>query len=259
MPLTWFAHQLPVLGMKVARPRWFDATALCIGSMTPDLMYAFSRMADIDTHRWPAALRYGVPMATVMALLTRHVVAPMAAPQLPDLGVLRLRSYAVLARRRPHLAATIACALAGVASHVLIDSFTHDGRDGTRWLGYDDMTITAFGHTEPLSRLFQFIGHVGGTIGCILLLRMIGRRRLLDAWYGADAVGAARAWQPTRAERIWFWSCVAATGALGLVWGAMGGRMEVIQRPALAVFAGAVLGSIVTRRAVRPDVATALR
>ena len=68
LPLTWFAHQVPMIGMKLARPKWFDATALCIGSM------------------------------------------------MPDLGSFRLRSYAVLSRRRPPVITTLLCPTPGDGS-----------------------------------------------------------------------------------------------------------------------------------------------
>ncbi|MGD9998128.1 MAG: DUF4184 family protein, partial [Ilumatobacteraceae bacterium] len=42
MPFTWFAHQVPAIGVKLARPAWVDATALCVGSMIPDVMYSFN-------------------------------------------------------------------------------------------------------------------------------------------------------------------------------------------------------------------------
>src|SRR4051812_19906912 len=39
VPLTILAHQAAVLPLKLARPRWFDGTALVIGSMAPDLVF----------------------------------------------------------------------------------------------------------------------------------------------------------------------------------------------------------------------------
>jgi len=39
MPFTFLSHQAPVLPLKIAAPRWFDGTALVLGSMAPDLFF----------------------------------------------------------------------------------------------------------------------------------------------------------------------------------------------------------------------------
>ncbi|MDP4013047.1 MAG: DUF4184 family protein [Candidatus Nanopelagicales bacterium] len=39
MPLTFGSHQAVVLPLKMLKPRWFDGTALVIGSMAPDLFF----------------------------------------------------------------------------------------------------------------------------------------------------------------------------------------------------------------------------
>lgn len=62
MPLTLFAHQVPTMGLKMARPRWFDGTALCLGSMAPDLGYAVSAYLHVDTHDWD-----GMPLVLGLA------------------------------------------------------------------------------------------------------------------------------------------------------------------------------------------------
>lgn len=254
MPLTWFAHQVPVLGMKLARPRWFEATALCIGSMTPDIMYAFSGYLRVDTHRLPAAFVLGVPFATVLAIVVRRVLAPVGPACLPDAGQFRLRSYAVLAARRPHIAVTGMCATLGIGSHIVFDWFTHPGRPGPRWFGYDDMGVTAFGATEPLAGVFQLIGHSFGSLVGLALLAVIGRRRLLDVWYGADAVAAVRVWRPSESQRIAFWSTSACGLFLGALWGLSGDLVELIHRLFVGMTVGAILGAvIVTRVGPRPD------
>jgi hypothetical protein len=253
MPLTWFAHQAPVIGLKLARPRWFDATALCVGSMMPDLMYSFSSYVDIDTHRWPPAFTYGVPLSVVMATVIRFVVAPVAASQVPDLGTFRMHSFAVLSRRRPALWLTIVCAFLGIGSHIVVDWFTHPGRPGTRWLGYDDVVIHMAGRSESLAGVLQLVGHTFGSLFGLWLVHLIGRRRLLDEWYGTTAVEQARTWRPTSRQRVVFWLAVACGTIGGMAWGSIGDWVETIHRSAMGVFAGVVLGSVATRRPVPPE------
>ena len=250
MPVTWFAHQAPVLPLKMVRPTWFDATALCVGSMTPDLMYSFSSSVDIHTHAWLPAIAYGLPITLVLSTIVRFVVAPVGAHQLPDLGTFRLHSYAVLSRRRPHPLLTAASAIIGIVSHIALDAFTHEGRWGVRWVGYDDVAVRIGGFTKPLATVFQYIGHTLGSLVAVLLLWAIGRRRLLDEWYGPDAVEHARAAIFDRSQRVAFWSLTAAGALGGLLWGA-NDYVDHIQRVAVATFAGATAGSLIVR--VRRD------
>lgn len=248
MPLTFFAHQLPVVGMKLARRRWFDATALCVGSMMPDLMYSFSAYVGIDTHRWPPAFTYGVPIALLVAVLTRRVLAPVVPRQLPDCGEFRVHSYAVLATRRPALYITFVSVTVGIGSHVGLDWFTHPGRPGVRLLGYDNVDVTLFGVTEPLAGVFQLVGHSFGSLATVALLWWIGRRRLLDEWYGTGAVAEVRHGSPTRSERIVFWIASASGFAAGVIWGWPGERVELIQRTAVSSFVGLVIASVLIQQ-----------
>lgn len=219
MPLTWFAHQVPIAPLKLRRPEWFDATALCVGSMTPDLMYAASGYIGFDTHDWVDGIAYGVPTGLFLTVLLRVLVAPAVAPALPDLGAFRLRSYGVIATRRPHLLVTLSSLLIGIASHLVLDTFTHDGRDGTRLLGYDDVTVTVAGHTEPLAGVLQLIGHSFGTLAGVWLLRHVGAARLLERWYGSDAVDAARRTSRPGSWTTALWASVAVGTLLGVAWG----------------------------------------
>jgi hypothetical protein len=237
-----------MIGLKLGRPRWFDATALCIGSMTPDLLYTVSAYLRFDTHRGFAAFAYGIPAAMVLAITTRRFLAPVGALHLPDLGPFRLRSYAVLAARRPALVLTAVSSFLGVGSHIVLDWFTHPGRPGVRWLGYDDVSVTLFGVTEPLAGVFQLFGHSFGSLGGVALLWIVGRRELLADWYGAATVSQARTWTPTTRQRCAFWASIAAGLLVGILWGVRGGKLELIQRTFVGALAGAFGAAIAQRR-----------
>ena len=244
-----------MIGLKLGRPRWFDATALCIGSMAPDLLYTVSSYLRIDTHRAPAAFTWGLPVAVVLSTIVRFVLAPVAPAQLPDMGRFRLHSFAVLAHRRPAIAATVFSAFLGIGSHIVVDWFTHPGRPGGECLGYENVTVTVFGVTEPLAGVLQVLGHSLGSLAGVWLLWVIGERRLLEQWYGADVVEHARRWSPTTVQRTLFWTCVAIGLVVGGVWGADGEFIEQIHRP----FAGATFGAIVASAVMRRDAVGASR
>ena len=242
MPLTLFAHQVPTMGLKMARPRWFDGTALCLGSMAPDLGYAVSAYLHVDTHDWD-----GMPLvlglAAGLTLLARWVAAGTVPAHLPDMGRFRLHSWRVTHRRAPAGWITAASVIVGVGTHIVLDWFTHPGRPGPRWFGYDDVTVTLFGHTEPLAGVFQLLGHSLGSMAGVWLLWEIGRRRLLEQWHGEGAVAIARAARPTTRGRVVFWVVVAAGFGAGLAWGLPGERLELIERPLLCTGVAAVVAS----------------
>ncbi|MCP4962106.1 MAG: DUF4184 family protein [Actinomycetia bacterium] len=253
MPLTWLAHQTPVVPLKLAKPHLFDATALCVGSMMPDLMYSFSAYVNIDTHRWPSAYTYGVPLAVTVAYAVRFILAPHLAPRLPDLGSMRLRSYAVLADRFPNVVVTMISASLGITSHLLLDTFTHPNGPGVRWLGYADVSIEFAGHTEPLAGVFQLVGHTFGSLFGLWLFWHVGKRRLLERWYGEHAVTAARAIDPAPLARTVVPAYIVVGFALGLWWGWNGEMVELIQRPFVGLLAGSTAAGVVAYPRRRED------
>ena len=208
MPLTFFAHQVPTMALKVHRPRWFDGTALCIGSMTPDLAYAISGYLHVDTHWWDGFWMLDVPMALMITIIVRWSTANVAAAQLPDLVGFRLWSWRVISRQQPAWWLTLGCCTLGAATHIAIDAFTHPGRVGVRWLGYDDVVVHLFGRAEPLASVFQVLGHTLGSLVGAWMLFAIGKHRMLERWYGRNAVEGVRNFSLRPRARIQFWLIV---------------------------------------------------
>jgi hypothetical protein len=223
VPVTYFAHQAPVLGLKTARPSWVDGTAICVGSMAPDWSYALGRdWMPIPSHSMAGSVVWALPVAVAVTLVVRNRAAAIAA-HLPDLGPFRLRSYGVLGTRRPAWWLTVLCAWIGAVSHVAIDSFTHIYRRGSNLLGLNDVAFHLGGRRILEAEVLQWFGHLGGTAGSVVLLWLIGRRRLLDAWYGADAVARVRRAETSAPERAGI-ALGALTGLfLAAAWSAMSG------------------------------------
>lgn len=245
MPLTLFAHQVPTMAIKMARPKWVDGTALCVGSMTPDLAYSVSSYLEVDTHAWGGFWAIDLPLAVVVTLVVRFAAASVAAAHLPDLGAFRLHSWRVLHRRAPKWWLTLVCCAAGVFTHIGLDSFTHPGRPGVKLLGYDDVELQLWGTTEPLAGVFQLVGHTFGSMVGLWFLLLIGQRHLLERWYGVDEVDHARHFQLRRAGRVLFWVLVAAGLAVGAAWGFRGDMVERIQRPLVGAMVGVFIACAV--------------
>jgi Domain of unknown function (DUF4184) len=219
MPFTFFAHQAPVIPLKIARPRWFDGTALCIGSMAPDFAYPLGAWMQRQNHTAIGIVVWSLPVSLVICWAIRTWVAETAFAQLPDAGWFRLHSYRVLATRRPPVLQTVVSVLLGATIHVLIDAFTHVDRFGALWLNFDSrmVTIPMRGETE-LARALQDAGHTFGTMLGIALLVYVGHGLLLERWYGTEAVARARRFTLLRSQRVVFWCVVALGLPFGVLW-----------------------------------------
>ena len=240
MPFTFFAHQTVVLPLKRARPQWFDGTALVIGSMAPDFGYPMRGWIQRHSHQFGGMIVWGIPFTIVVTLAIRSWVANTAFAHLPDGGPFRLHSYRALRERWPLWWMTLYSAVIGVGSHILLDSFTHKKSFMAKWLGLDRTLFRApWDSGVSIARTLQYIGHIAGTIGGLLMLLVIGRRRLMEQWYGLETVVAARRFKLRRSQRYVFWTITLSGLLLG---------------PALASF---TRGSVVTKTFVTMALTTA--
>jgi hypothetical protein len=209
MPFTFFAHQAPILPLKTRWPEFFDGTALCLASVLPDIGYAVPGVS-AQSHRMLGMVTWGLVGTLVGVWLMRRFVAPVALAYLPDFGPFRVWSYRALRHRRPALWQTVVGWIIGYGSHLLLDAFTHEGRWGSRRLGWDGYVGSFAGVPFSIARIFQFLGHtLGSVVGLIVLLR-IGQHRLMERWYGDSVVHEARQFTVTNRQRLGFWVVIAA-------------------------------------------------
>jgi hypothetical protein len=244
VPLTYLSHQAPVVGLKLARPRWFDGTALVIGSMSPDFAYALWREDPaVDAHLLPALVWFCVPATVVVCWVIRWRVAAVAFAHVPDLGPLHLRDYRVLARRRPRLVLTATSALVGAVTHTVWDGFTHGDRFGPDRYPWLHDRISVLGYHEYRHQFVQQLSTVVGALVTLLLLWVVARRRLLHAWYGTavDELGPGHL---ERRQRVVFWIVAAVGLAVGVATALASDYYWVITlRITLGLAAGVALAS----------------
>jgi hypothetical protein len=225
MPLTFLAHQAPLMPLKFIGPRWIDGTAMCIGAAAPDLGYPLSDYLPFHTHSLGGALTWGWAWTVAATILLRRWVAAVVFAQLPDLGRLRVHSFRVLAWRRPPLWQTLTSALFGAASHVLLDSFTHTGRFGANLFGLNFEVVTIRGSVLTAARVLQYSLIVFGSLAGVWLLARMGRTRKLESWYGDEAVRAARTFSLPMVRRVAFWVILALGLPAGVLWSRASGYL----------------------------------
>jgi Domain of unknown function (DUF4184) len=256
MPVTFFAHQVPVLPVARRWPGVSDGVALVIGSMAPDLAYVLngSRFA-IWAHAFPGLVTFCVPVTVCLAWIVVRVLAPVVPTHLPQLGNFRLRDYRGLATHRFGWVRTPVSALVGALSHAGLDHFTH----GWGWFArhvdwYDDTIVdgTLFGRSITPFRSLQHIGHVGGTALCLWLLWRYGRQGWMRA--RADEIPAHR----TASSFAALWMTVAVGVIAAVVWMRVdsGGFATDLLRIAAGAFGGMTIGAVVARSLADRPLAT---
>ena len=246
MPATIPSHQAAVLPIKLAWPRRVDGIALVIGSVAPDLAYAFYPWWPFgSTHDPGSLLWWSAPVAAALALIVRYVALPHAALCLPDLGRWHLRDYATSADVPFRPVITAASALLGAATHVGWDYFTHPG-DLTQWI---PGLLAASPLGPPWYKVLQYGGGALGLIVTLWCVTHIGRHRLLLRWHGTVP-------GPARYPTLW-WTValgVAAPLAVSAVTARDAEYPHILVNRGLwiAMVASVVAGAVVAVRRRRP-------
>ncbi len=250
MPLTFFAHQAPLLPIARRWPHAVDGVAFVIGSMAPDMAYVLSGSRfDVWAHGFPGVITFCLPATFAASWLVVRVMAPVVPDHLPDLGPFHVHDYRGLATHQFEVVRFIVWAELGALSHVFLDEFTHDwGWFAHHVSWYDNRVVNALGRELTVYRVLQYIGHVGLTALCVWMLWAYGRRRWMHA--RADTVTPT----PTSiASYVTLWGCSAIGFGAAALWVAsdrQGSAIDVL-RVAFGLFAGMLAGCLAVRALLR--------
>lgn len=247
MPVTFFAHQVPVLPVARRWPSRTDGVALVIGSMAPDLAYVVNGSRfEIWAHGFPWLITFCVPVTVCLAWIIVRVLAPVVPTHLPQLGNFRLQDYRGLATHRFGIVRTPVSAFVGALSHVGLDHLTHRwGWFANHVDWYDDVIVGGSWLGRPLTvyRMFQYVGHVGGTAFCLWLLWHYGSQ----GWMTARA--ALIPVRRTPSSTATLWSAVAIGVIATALWAQLDsqGFATDLLRVIAGAFAGMTVGALATR------------
>ena len=175
MPFTP-AH--PAIILPLIKSRYFSATALIAGSLSPDFEYFFKMsVSSVHSHTVAGLFYFDLPVTAFISILFHQVVKKNLIYNLPPF--LRRKFEPLLevdfiGYLKTHVLIFITSALLGAASHIFWDSFTHNHAFFARTLPFYKGTYIPYdGVRYPLFYALQHISTaVGLTIVSIYILAL---------------------------------------------------------------------------------------
>lgn len=130
MPFT-FAHPALVLPINKKINRYFDLIGLVIGSMSPDFEY-FIRLTPVSkiSHTFNGILFFDLPLSIILVFLFHSIVKKQLIINLPSPLNIWYEGYIFNEYKLNNfrkIIMLIYSILTGAFSHILWDSFTHEG------------------------------------------------------------------------------------------------------------------------------------
>jgi hypothetical protein len=175
MPFTP-AH--PAIILPLIRSRYFSATGLIAGSMSPDFEYFFKMsVSSVHSHTVAGLLYFDLPVTILISLLFHLVVKKNLIYNLPlhiQKKFQALLETDFIKYLKEHFWIFLMSALLGAASHIFWDSFTHNNSFFVQTLPFYKGTHIPFeGVRYPLWYALQQISTATGlTVVLIYILLM---------------------------------------------------------------------------------------
>jgi Domain of unknown function (DUF4184) len=207
MPWT-FAHPAAILPLRSLCPRWLSLPGLILGAMAPDMSYYVGMHGKWRTfcHTPEGVFTACLPVCLLMLALLLRYAGPLT--------VLLTEPHRTLVREQlqapPHrfwraAAVAVLSILLGAATHLLWDSFTHQGRWGTELLPELEEPLL-----EAMDRQFRFthlLQHLSTALG-VAVLAVTYRR----TWRARPKAAAAQQ-DPVRRRALL--ACLALAAVVG--------------------------------------------
>ena len=170
MPFT-FSHPAVILPATYLDKKYYCLSALIIGSMTPDFEY-FIRMRDFSkySHTWTGLFWFDIPLGLALLFLFHNVVRNTLIQYLPFSLNVRFSVFEKFNWNqyfRQHKLVVLSSLMVGIASHLLWDSFTHEGDYFTNLIPLLHDQYDFLGRTANGATLLQYTSSL---VGCIIMI-----------------------------------------------------------------------------------------
>ncbi len=173
MPFTP-AHSAIIL--PFIRSRYFSATGLIIGSLSPDFEYFFKMsVSGLHSHTKAGLFYFDLPVTILLSIVFHQIVKANFIGNLPLFLQRRFQDTLELnfiAYLKKNWFIFLISALVGAASHIFWDSFTHNNRFFVRQFAeiYKSTSVPFQGANYPL---FYVLQQVSTAVGMIIVTSYI--------------------------------------------------------------------------------------
>jgi len=166
----------PAIILPFIRSRYFSATGLIIGSMSPDFEYFFKMsVSSVHSHTMAGLFYFDLPVTIALSLLFHQVVKTNLISNVPFFFQKRFSDTLQLdfinyLKRNGWI--FLLSALLGAASHIFWDSFTHNNRFFVRQFSeiYRSTSFSFMGADYPLFYVLQQVSTVIGLTAVTLYI-----------------------------------------------------------------------------------------
>jgi hypothetical protein len=177
MPFT-FSHPAIVIPIKNKFEKYFDFTALILGSMAPDFEY-FIRFKPMGTvgHTIGGFFYFNLPLCLIMAYIFHYIIKKPFILNLPkpiDRWFYHIAMGRWSIKSIKDLYIFIYSAIIGMFSHVLWDGFTHEGGMFVKIIHGLRNHIHLMNDQIPIYKFFQ---HGSTLLGFLIILLYLYKNR----------------------------------------------------------------------------------
>ena len=170
MPFT-FSHPAIVLPLTYLPKKWISLTGLVIGSLTPDFEY-FIRMKIKSeySHTISGLFWFDLPLGILIAFLFHNIVRNSLLENLPKEFKLRFVKFMTFDWNtyfKANWLIVFLSLLIGTFSHLLWDSFTHQGGYFVENFAVFTNIVNIHGFQMPVYKILQ---HLSTLIGGLIIL-----------------------------------------------------------------------------------------
>lgn len=163
MPFT-FSHPALVLPLT----RWLSATGLIIGSLTPDFEYFLRMRIKSDfSHTLGGVFWFDLPLGILLCFIFHNLVRNQLFSNLPLFLRVRLMHFTLFHWNnyfKENWLKVFNSIIIGAFSHILWDSFTHEGGFFIEKISFLSKSFSINNYTIPILKILQ---HASSFFRCI--------------------------------------------------------------------------------------------
>jgi hypothetical protein len=179
MPFT-AAH--PAIILPLTKTARLSVTALVVGSMVPDFEFFF-QMREVENigHHWHGILLFDVPVALLLSYLFHNLLRNFFIAHLPA-AVKHRFAFATSFNWHTYVSnnkvTVLLSLLTGIASHMLLDAFTH--YDGFFVIHFPALAASSNWFEVPVYTVLQILFSIIGLVAIVFYVYRIPRKNICN-------------------------------------------------------------------------------